>query len=266
MSMGAILQQTSRLPRVITALALCVGLSIGAKGAAAQSSLITDISSHLISVTSDFTGTELLLFGAIELDSEEVGPGTGDVLVTVRGPERKVVVRRKERVAGIWINTESVEFLKVPSFYAIASSRPVEEIASPEMLQRLRIGPERLRFQPDRLGEASEDFEAALIRRKSQERLYSDQDAAVYFLGNKLFRATIDIPANVPVGDYIAEFYLFKDGELLSATSSPLFIKKSGFGRMIYEVAHEHPAIYGMTAILIALFAGWLASAIFRKE
>src|SRR5690606_2347544 len=120
MSMGAILQQTSRLPRVITALALCVGLSIGAKGAAAQSSLITDISSHLISVTSDFTGTELLLFGAIELDSEEVGPGTGDVLVTVRGPERKVVVRRKERVAGIWINTESVEFLKVPSFYAIA--------------------------------------------------------------------------------------------------------------------------------------------------
>lgn len=251
---------------LLPALLLAAGVLLGARQTAAQSTLITDISSHLISVTSDFTGTELLLFGAVELDPEEVGPGTGDVLVIVRGPERKVVVRRKDRVAGIWVNTEAVEFNKVPSFYAIASSRPVEEIASPDMLQRLRIGPERLRFQPDRIGEDIVDFEQALIRQKSRERLYSDQDAAVYFLGNKLFRATIAIPANVPVGDYIAEFYLFKDGELLSATSSPLFIKKSGFGRMVYDFAHQSPALYGTFAILFALLAGWVASVIFRKE
>tara|TARA_R100000005_G_scaffold96440_1_gene83363 strand:+ start:13579 stop:14364 length:786 start_codon:yes stop_codon:yes gene_type:complete len=260
------IQRHSSLRFLIAVVTICLSSSLTDREAAAQSSLITDISSHLISVTSDFTGTELLLFGAIELDAEDVGPGNGDVLVIVRGPEREVVVRRKDRVAGIWINLEAVEFQRVPSFYALASNRPVEEIAPPDVLQRLRIGPNRLRFQSDKLGEISEPFEEALVRQKTRERLYSDQDAAVYFLGNKLFRTTIAIPANVPVGDYIAEFYLFKDGELLSASSSPLFIKKSGLGRTIYDFAHDFPALYGIAAIIVALIAGWLASAVFRKE
>jgi uncharacterized protein (TIGR02186 family) len=232
----------------------------------AQSSLVTDISSHLISVTSDFTGTELLLFGAIQIADEEEGPNRGDVLVVVRGPEKNVIVRRKARVAGIWVNTEALEFERVPSFYALASNRPVEEIAAPDVLNRLRIGPSRLRFRVAKSEQVSLPFEEAIVRQKSRENLYSDQETAVYFLGDTLFRTTIAIPANVPVGDYIAEFYLFKDGELLGAQSSPLFIKKSGLGRQIYDFAYDYPALYGIAAIIVALIAGWLASAIFRKE
>ena len=232
----------------------------------AQSSLVTDISSHLVSVTSDFTGTELLLFGAINIDDEEVGPGRGDILVVVRGPDEEIVVRRKDRVAGIWVNTEALEFKKVPSFYALASNRPVEEIAAPDVLNRLRIGPSRQRFRAVEAEVTSLPFEEAIVRQKSNSNLYSDQETAVYFLGDTLFRTTIAIPANVPVGDYIAEFYLFKDGELLGAQSSPLFIKKSGLGRQIYDFAYDYPALYGIAAIIVALFAGWLASAIFRKD
>lgn len=256
-----------KLPRNyrLSLFAVLIGCLFPVSSATAQSSLVTDISSHLVSVTSDFTGTELLLFGAIQIDDED-NLGPGDVLVVVRGPEKEVVVRRKERVAGIWVNTEAVEFKRVPSFYALASNRAVEEIASPDVLKRLRIGPTRLRFQANEPAEKSLSFAEAIIRHKSENELYSDQETAVYFLGDKLFRTTITIPANVPVGDYIAEFYLFKDRELLSATSSPLFIKKSGLGRTIYDFAYSYPALYGIAAILLALIAGWIASAIFRKD
>ncbi|MAZ01719.1 MAG: hypothetical protein CMN56_01115 [Sneathiella sp.] len=246
--------------------AICSACLMPNEPARAQSSLETDISSHLISVTSDFTGTELLLFGAIKYDEEDLGQGQGDVLVVVRGPEKDIVVRRKDRVAGIWINTDAVEFSRVPSFYAIASNRPIEEIAPADLLSRLRLGPSRLRFRANEPANVSLPFEEAIVRQKSLEDLYSDQAAAVYFLGDTLFRTTIAIPANVPVGDYIAEFYLFKDGELMSAQSSPLFIKKSGLGRTIFDFAHDYPALYGIAAIIVALFAGWLASAVFRKD
>ncbi len=256
---------TSTASQLATALAVLYALTLAwVPHSQAQSALVTDISSHLVSVTSDFTGTELLLFGAINVDDE--GPNRGDVLVVVRGPEEDVVVRRKDRVAGIWVNTEAVEFARVPSFYALASNRPVEEIAPPDVLNRLRIGPSRLRFRAAEPEQMSLPFEEAIVRQKSRANLYSDQETAVYFLGDTLFRTTIVIPANVPVGDYIAEFYLFKDGELLGAQSSPLFIKKSGLGRRIYDFAYDYPALYGIAAIIVALFAGWLASAIFRKD
>ncbi|MDF2365666.1 TIGR02186 family protein [Sneathiella sp.] len=256
----------SMRPLLTTFATLCALVLAWAPHSQAQSSLVTDISSHLVSVTSDFTGTELLLFGAINIDDKDEGLNRGDVLVVVRGPEKDVIVRRKDRVAGIWINTEAVEFARVPSFYALASNRPVEEIAPPDVLNRLRIGPSRLHFRPVEPEQTSLPFEEAIVRQKSRANLYSDQETAVYFLGDTLFRTTIAIPANVPVGDYIAEFYLFKDGELLGAQSSPLFIKKSGLGRQIYDFAYAYPALYGIAAIIVALFAGWLASAISRKD
>ncbi|MZR29333.1 TIGR02186 family protein [Sneathiella litorea] len=252
---------------VLSLLTLCAISTLSIDSVRAQSSLVTDISSHLISVTSDFTGTELLLFGAVKIDSDnEEQLSLGDVLVVVRGPEEDVVVRRKERVAGIWVNTDALEFTRVPSFYALASNRPVEEIAAPDVLNRLRIGPSRLRFGAENPEEIRLPFEEAIIRQKSRAKLYSDQETPVYFLGDTLFRTTVSIPANVPVGDYIAEFYLFRDGELLGAQSSPLFIKKSGLGRQIFDFAYDYPALYGMAAIIVAILAGWLAAAIFRKD
>ncbi len=234
--------------------------------ARADASLVTDISSHLISVTSDFTGTELLLFGATTLDMDFGSLGHGDVIVVVRGPNENVVVRRKDRIAGIWVNKDSVQFENVPSFYALVSTRPVLEVTSDTVLTQLRIGPERLQFKSNVDAAEKLPFQEAIVRKKTEEDLYSDKESAVTFLGDTLFRTTIEFPANVPVGNYTAEFYLFQNGELLSAQTSPLFIKKSGLGRTIFDFAQDYPALYGIAAIIVALFAGWLASAIFRKD
>lgn len=257
----------SRL-RTVTSLAIALlvtGLLVTPK-TLANSSLVSDISSHLISVTSDFTGTELLLFGAATNDTKIGSPGHGDVIIVVRGPEEKVVVRKKERVGGIWINTNAIEFSGVPSFYALVSTRPIASITSPEVLAKKKIGPTRLNFQTTTAASESTPYQEAIIRKKTEENLYSDQETEVTFLGDTLFRTTIEFPANVPVGNYVAEFYLFEDGQLVSDQRSPLYITKSGIGRTIFDFAHDFPALYGLAAIIVALFAGWLASAIFRKD
>ncbi|WP_169567348.1 TIGR02186 family protein [Sneathiella limimaris] len=234
--------------------------------AKASNTLVTDISSHLISVTSDFTGTDLLLFGSIQSSSEYDLSEPGDIIVVVRGPHREVMVRKKERILGIWANTQSVSLSHVPGFYVIASNKPIEEITDPATLGRLRIGKDKLGIIEKTAGKDTADYEAAVVRQNSQNDLYSYDDAAVIFLGSSLFRTSVHFPANVPVGNYIAEIYLFLDGELISAQTSPLFIKKFGVGRRIFEFANRFPYIHGIVAILIALAAGWIASVLFRKD
>ena len=256
-------------PRCILPLfSLLIGLTIGAttNSAFAAGSLVTDMSSHLISVTSDFTGADLLLFGAVRDDETFETDRLGDIIIVVRGPQKDVIVRKKERVAGIWVNTESVEIRKVPGFYASASNRPVDEITTSDTLDRLRIGPNRLIFQTDVSKREAASFKEAIIRQQGQSELYTKDAPTVHFLGPSLFRTTIHFPANVPVGNYTAEFYLFQDKELISAQSSPLFIKKFGLGRQIFDFAQTYPTLHGIAAILVALFAGWVASALFRKD
>ncbi|OUR75303.1 hypothetical protein A9Q83_17915 [Alphaproteobacteria bacterium 46_93_T64] len=234
--------------------------------ASADNTLVTDISSHLISVTSDFTGTDLLLFGTVTSAEGAAPADHGDIIVVVRGPQKEVTVRKKERVAGIWVNTRSIEISKVPGFYAIASNRPVDEIAPPGTLERLRIGPNRLNFSSKSEPKDLQDFKQAIVRKQTNVELYTSNQTAVYFLGASLFRTSIHFPANVPVGNYVAEVYLLQDGELISAQTSPLFIKKFGIGRQIFEFAQSYPILHGIAAILLALIAGWIASAIFRKD
>lgn len=232
----------------------------------ADGSLVTDISSHLISVTSDFTGTSLLLFGAIKTADQYGLADHGDIVVVVRGPQKRILVRKKERVAGIWVNTQSVELQKVPSFYAVTSNRQLSEITDEGTLNRLKIGDNRLNLLPAHEAKDPTPYTQAVIRQQNERKLFSIDQSAVYFLGNALFRTSIHFPATVPVGNYIAEVYLFHEGDLISAQTSPLFIKKFGLGRRIYDFAQNYPYIHGIAAIALALFAGWIASAIFRKD
>ncbi len=243
--------------------ALLLGLTSPVK---ADQSLVTDISSHLISVTSDFTGTELLLFGKIESVRENNPSRHGDIIVVVRGPLTDLLVRKKERVLGIWANTQSLDIQAAPGFYALLSNRPVEEIADESTLRRLKIGPNRLNLESEQTLKPNTEYAAAVVRQRSEVNLFTQNQKGVQFLGNQLFRSSVYFPANVPVGNYVSEVYFFEDGDLISAQTSPLFIKKFGLGRRIYDFAQQYPAIHGIVAIILALFAGWLASAIFRKD
>lgn len=244
-----------RLLRIAATLA---GLAAPAEAAAQP--LVADLSDHLVAVTTGFAGAELLLFGAVE--------GEGEVAVVVRGPEERAVVRRKERVLGVWANTEELTIGEAPSFYAIAASKPLDELAPERTLARHQIGVEHIRFQiPPGVGrrEAAE-FQAALIRNKRRQGLYDIEVRKVTFLGGRLFRADVLLPSNVPTGTYTVTVYLIRDGEVVSAQTTPLDVSKIGLGARIYEVAHRHAAAYGLLAISIAVASGWIAGTVFRRE
>lgn len=223
---------------------------------------VYDLSSRLIALTTAFAGTQVLLYGAAT-------PDAGAIAVTVRGPAEDMTVRRKSRVGPIWINTSSIRFRDVPSFYAVATSMPLEEIAGPATLARYELGPERLRLDPvvpDAFGEVEvAEFRAALLRSQQRSGLYSAEPGTISFLGDMLFRTRIVFPANVPPGDYQVQVLQFADGEVVAAQSSKLEVGKIGIEAELYEFAVGQPALYGAVALLLALGSGWLANAMFRR-
>ena len=255
-------KHTNTLTKLGLLLLAIAALSYQATGKANAQDLIADLSSHRVDITTGFTGADLLLFGSVDDD--------GDIVVTVSGPRESITVRRKERVAGIWMNTRSMQFNAAPNFYAVAASRPLEEIAALEVLQRQQIGADHLRLRATSRGEKllPEDentFRTALVRRKQAQGLYASEPGQVTLIAGKLFRTQVHFPANLATGTYTAVVYLIRGGRVVHAQTTPLLVEKVGVGAEVYTFAHERSAIYGLVAILIAVAAGWLAAAVFRK-
>jgi uncharacterized protein (TIGR02186 family) len=221
--------------------------------------LVADLSQHLIAITTGFSGTEVLLFGATE--------GEGDVVVVVRGPDTNTVVRRKSRELGIWVNSAQVTFTGVPAFYRIASSRPLDEIASPQVRARHQLGIENLRFNTLRAPSPQEvaEFRTGLLANREREGLFGSDPGHVTFLGQRLFRAPFQLPANVPTGNYQVHALLIQNGDVVAEQVTPMLVSKIGVGADVFEFAHRAPAIYGILAVLVAISAGWAASAVFRR-
>ena len=232
---------------------------LGVPAPASSQSIVTDLSTREVAISTGFTGAELLLFGATE--------GFGDIVVTVEGPKRDEIIRRKERVAGTWVNGTSVTFENAPAYYRTAASKPLSEIAAPEVLEKLQIGSSRidLSTRSSRGAEAILEFREAFIRSKKRQALYSEDISDIKITRGRLFRSTIPFPVNVPIGTYEVTVHLFKDGRLVSSEKTPLTVQKVGLEAKIYDFAHDHAAWYGLIAIAIALVAGWLAGVIFRR-
>lgn len=244
--------------RAALALAVLAAAAALASGARAQQ-VIADLSRHLVAITTGFAGAEVLLFGAVD--------GEGDVIVTVRGPEGDVVVRRKSQVNGMWINTQSVTFGAVPGYYAVAATKPIEEIITPPVAEREQIGAERLRVQPEANippGTVAE-FRRALLRNMERSGLFQPRTSAIRFLGQRLFRADIVFPANVPTGLYTVNVYLVKGGQVVSAATTPLSVSKIGLSAEIFDFAQNRGLTYGLIAVAFAGFAGWAASRLFQR-
>jgi uncharacterized protein (TIGR02186 family) len=226
--------------------------------------LVADLSSHLISITTGFVGTDLLLFGAIE---EVDGKSGGDVVVVVRGPTRTETLRRKDRSGGIWINSGQGKVDNAPSFYHVAATRPLDEVAPATVLDRHQIGLDHLSLEI-RSKDAGADgatYRQALMRLKQDRRLYSDKLAEIGMLSHRLFRTDVHFPANVPVGVYMVEVYLIAAGEVISAQTTPLMVSKTGIGADIFDFAHQQMLAYGIIAIVLAAAIGWLTAVVMRK-
>jgi uncharacterized protein (TIGR02186 family) len=228
-------------------------------GTARGEQLAADLTSHLIGITSGFTGTSVVLFGATD--------GPGDIIVVVRGPDRDISVRRKRRVAGIWVNAKEQDFVGVPSFYGVASSRPLEQITTQSVLATHQIGVDNLRLQLQRGPLRPEDveFRDALIQTQQDDGLFGVAAGKVDFLGERLFRTTLDFPSNVPTGTYLVEVFLIRNKVVVSGQTTPLVISKVGIDAEIYDFADRRGPFYGIVAVAAAMMAGWLASLPFRN-
>ena len=235
-------------------------LALSSPARAASDVLVVDLSQETVAITTGFAGTEVLLFGAIE--------GKGDVVVIVRGPDRPVVVRRKSRVLGVWVNTAKMTFERAPSFYAIASSGPLAEIAQETVLAREQMGLDHLRLDLPR-AKASEnvaaEWRAGLIRNHQRLGLYRSEIRPITIQFDRLFRAELTLPANVSTGKYQVQVYLLRDGRVVSARIRGLEVERIGAEALIYDFAYQNSAFYGLIAILVALMAGWAAHLAFRK-
>lgn len=194
-----------------------------------------------------------------------------DIVIVLEGTEQPLVARRKSRVAGIWINTHSLTFEAVPSYYAIASTRPLDEIADTIVLRDNDIGFERVRMTPIRgweTGITTADlqlFKAAAIRLKQKEGLYTQNEFGVAFVGTHLFRTTVDLPANVPVGPLRTRIYLFREGQVVGSFRTEVQMAREGVERLLHTVAFQYPLFYGIFTVLTAIAAGLIASTIFKK-
>jgi uncharacterized protein (TIGR02186 family) len=230
--------------------------------------LVPDVSSRQIQIRYTFAGAELLLFGAIVYPDGRVPRKPPDVVVVVKGPAEPIIVREKQRIAGIWMNADSSRFRSAPSFYAVASSAPVSKLVDERTAAIYELGVHNLQLSPgtSALPDRARRFEAGLLDLRQRQHLYSESNHGVEITGGVLYRATINIPSQVPVGTYTAETFLVADGRVLAAATRDIDIGKSGFERFVALAARRHSALYGLFAVLMSLALGWSAAAIFRRR
>lgn len=228
-------------------------------------SIVAGLSQNRVSITADFDGSEILVYGAVKRD----GPapdGPLEVIVTVEGPPTPVTIRKKDRVAGIWVNTQAVHVDAAPSFYAVATTGPLRSILSETEDLRYRITLSRAIRAVGAATEANDPatFIDAMQRIRLAERRYRVLQGAVEFTEETLFRADIVLPANLTEGEYRVRLFLTRDGRVVDAQDRVIGVRKEGLERFLFNLAHEQPLAYGLLSLLLAGLAGWGASAGFR--
>ena len=230
--------------------------------------LVPDISARQIQIRYSFTGAQLLLFGAVVYPGGRVPDRRVDIAVVLRGPVEPILVREKQKVAGIWMNADSSRFRSAPSFYAVASSRPIRALIDERTASIYELGLQNLQLSPGggALPEKDRRFEAGLIDLRRREGLYAEHPRGVEITDGVLYRATISIPSQVPVGTYTAETFLIDRGKVIAAATRDIEIDKSGFERFVALAARRHNFLYGLAAMLISLALGWAAAAVFRRR
>ena len=235
--------------------------------AASAKDIVADLVVHRIEITSGFSGAELLLFGAVN--------DKGDAVAVVHGPTAPggglvggtVEVRQKTRNLGIWMSGAHVRFENVPGFYAIAASRPLEEILTFDMLDRYQLGIGELKLSATAASAPNiSDFAGALLRIRQHLGLYTEKVGHISFIGDRLFRTSFAFPSTVPTGIYNVDVYLVRDGKIVDAQSFPLLVNRAGFSADIYNFAHRNGFAYGVIAVLTALIFGWIAHLAFRRR
>lgn len=232
--------------------------------------MIAAMSAHQVQITSNYTGSQLTVFGLVERDGRTVARGDPyDIIITVRGPRRMLLVRQKEQFGPIWINRTQRRFPDSPIFLHVASSRPISAMMSEEVAQRDRIGlanAERAAGNWLDLDPGSARFRDSLVRIMQAKDLYGYDERGVTFLSNTLFSAPVDIPATAPTGSYTVDILLYAGGVPLARQQTNFEVIKTGIEQRLASGAYDWSLLYGLLTVLLALFLGWGASVVFRRD
>ena len=247
---------------------ILIALSAPLLMAADKPVLVPDISARNVQIRYSFTGAQLLLFGAVVYPGGRPPDRQVDIAVVLSGPAQPILVREKEKIAGIWMNADSSRFRSAPSFYAVASSRPIPDLVDERTAAIYELGLHNLQLSPGggALPEKERRFEAGLLDLRSRQGLYSESPHGVEINGGVLYRAVITIPSQVPVGTYTAETFLIDRHKVIAAATRDIQINKSGFERTIALAARRHRLLYGLSCVLLSLGLGWAAAAAFRRR
>ncbi|GAA0565261.1 TIGR02186 family protein [Rhizomicrobium electricum] len=230
--------------------------------ALAEEGLTSGLSQDYLQITSTFAGSELTVFGDVE---NPAGQETRDIVVVVRGPDALMTVRRKDRIAGLWINNARAK-MWLPAYYFVTATRPLGDIAEGETLRRYELGLNDLRADVTASDGDARPYIASLVRAQKRAGLYIQADSAVEMQSATLFRVHVPIPAAVPRGSYTVEVYLFRDGDVVAAQSTPFYVDQAGFERRVFEFAHTKPFTYGVFTVLMAVALGWASMFLFRNR
>ena len=235
---------------------------------AAKPELVPDVSSRQVQIRYTFAGAQLLLFGAVVYPDGRTPEQPVDIAVVLRGPVQPILLREKQKIAAIWMNADSSRFRSAPSFYAVASSRPIADLVDERTASIYELGLHNLQLSPGggTLPERERHFEAGLLDLRSRAGLYSDNPRGVEITDGVLYRAVITIPSQVPVGTYTAETFLIERGRVLAAATRDIEIDKSGFERFVALAARRHRLVYGLCCVALSLGLGWAAAAAFRRR
>jgi uncharacterized protein (TIGR02186 family) len=230
--------------------------------------LVPDISARQVQIRYSFNGAQLLLFGAVVYPGGRPPDRQVDIAVVLRGPVQPILVREKHKIAGIWMNADSNRFRSAPSFYAVASSRPIKDLLDERTAAIYELGLNNLQLSPGggALPEKERRFETGLLDLRSRHGLYSENPHGVEINRNVLYRAAITIPSQVPVGTYTAETFLIDRHKVIAAATRDIQIDKSGFERYVALAARRHRFMYGLTCVALSLGLGWAAAAAFRRR
>jgi uncharacterized protein (TIGR02186 family) len=230
--------------------------------------LVPDISARQVQIRYSFTGAQLLLFGAVVYPGGRPPDRQVDIAVVLRGPVQPILLREKEKIAGIWMNADSNRFRSAPSFYAVASSRPIADLIDERTAAIYELGVHNLQLSPGggALPEKERRFEAGLLDLRERRNLYQENPHGVEISGGVLYRAVITIPSQVPVGTYTAETFLIDRHKVIAAATRDIQIDKSGFERFVALAARRHRFLYGLTCVFLSLGLGWAAAAAFRRR
>ncbi|KKW92983.1 MULTISPECIES: TIGR02186 family protein [Sphingobium] len=235
--------------------------------AADEPMLVPDVSQREVEIQYSFTGADLLLFGAIVYPDGRRPKTPADIMVVLKGPDQSITMREKQKVAGIWVNADSARFRSAPSFYAIASSRPIGKVVDERTAAIYEMGVDKLQLSPSSLNDSAEldRFQKGLIDLRQRAGLYVEQQGTVEITDGVLYRARLPLSARVIVGDYTAETFLVQDGRVVAAAVRDITIRKSGFERFMAVAAEQWPFFYGLVAMMLAVGMGWAAGAIAKR-